>query len=954
MSSEKTSMTKESGEKSCFQLKGISRVVSSKEQDINMNLVAPNRFNYLMRKPRLVTTMPSSCIMPKLTQTEIKKRLAHIKYPLVILGKDQISSNIQVPQDESPQFNGLDDHIWPFMVEWSEIRTLNKGDVSTKDPRRNSNTLNKKCNSYFSDSNSSKSRHQPNFEEATNRQLGFKDKKQASYGSATNKTKTETKRPTPCSEINDKLLQSTKKQKSIVQLKDKMLNFLYKKSSSRNVINESHQNDEDDAKSSRNVIAEFNKVDADFDYVTTEVGVRSVVEPNKLPKKRAVPSPLPAILTNKRALHYAYPWAKAKWASDFIENVIKKIRSGVYYTQDHSKEVNHKCQAGEFLQLRLNIILSHICYNTYFSVDLKEVSVQAGTVCDSSDSTQTTDSDINMAHDVTITSKQNNCLSIPGFKNTLPALEIKTLNKNQIAVKHCMTNIMLQFDISVPAKSDHSTTSLSKSSSLIPIEVTESHTKIYKCKTTILNAMLPAELCYILPRMMHTIMNSNLNSDLPTALCPGKTDSCLSTISELTRYETADTVSSLASLHMTPEVKHVLEGRFSNKITCVKNAFTRKVNLRASYNYDLVIELLPKLSLKDLSQLEVIPRVFELNNTKEGLSPFDDSYKQLSTDVTNIKIPTCTTMQVYTGRNKRLSAVFKPYDLLGMIEGILSNHNLLINLNLTTYFDMLKLQYDNKNIEINMSIKNDKGVEKNISVIVTKLKIDSLYNAFPKINNRKSYASSDNHTRRDNPIKCIEYTNSSLTNKPDNTGITQVTSIKNKKKGFYKLYRKCKSTTNIPSPEKCINTPLNKVTTLEDFFQILGSKKMLCSVFDGYAAKKILSSIIEVKVYMIPNLHRTLLVVEKYIYTNTFLQMKNWITEINPSQALLILLLTNKKDTPNLVRFRPILLQGIAVNRITRATELDMEIEVIERENLNKFSQVILTSLINYLSFRHQ
>lgn len=69
--------------------------------------------------------------------------------------------------------------------------------------------------------------------------------------------------------------------------------------------------------------------------------------------------------------------------------------------------------------------------------------------------------------------------------------------------------------------------------------------------------------------------------------------------------------------------------------------------------------------------------------------------------------------------------------------------------------------------------------------------------------------------------------------------------------------------------------------------------------------------------------------------------MKNWITDINPKQALLILLLTNKKDTPNLVRFRPILLQGIAVNRITRATELDMEIEVIERENLNKLPQVL-------------
>lgn len=60
--------------------------------------------------------------------------------------------------------------------------------------------------------------------------------------------------------------------------------------------------------------------------------------------------------------------------------------------------------------------------------------------------------------------------------------------------------------------------------------------------------------------------------------------------------------------------------------------------------------------------------------------------------------------------------------------------------------------------------------------------------------------------------------------------------------------------------------------------------------------------------------------------------MKSWISEITPKQALLVLLLTNKKETPSLTRFRLLILQAIAVNRITRASELDMEIEVIERE----------------------
>lgn len=56
---------------------------------------------------------------------------------------------------------------------------------------------------------------------------------------------------------------------------------------------------------------------------------------------------------------------------------------------------------------------------------------------------------------------------------------------------------------------------------------------------------------------------------------------------------------------------------------------------------------------------------------------------------------------------------------------------------------------------------------------------------------------------------------------------------------------------------------------------------------------------------------------------------------------MLVLLLMNKKDTPNLIRFRPVLLQGIAVNRITRAIELNMEIEVIETENVGLTKEVI-------------
>ncbi|KAJ2949533.1 hypothetical protein O0L34_g15454 [Tuta absoluta] len=124
-----------------------------------------------------------------------------------------------------------------------------------------------------------------------------------------------------------------------------------------------------------------------------------------------------------------------------------------------------------------------------------------------------------------------------------------------------------------------------------------------------------------------------------------------------------------------------------------------------------------------------------------------------------------------------------------------------------------------------------------------------------------------------------------------------------KKKSYMNLYKKCKSSND---GDGCYMR-LSNISNMEGFATALGAAKTFCGVFDENASQKILSCVEE---------------------------MKQWINYISPSQALLVLLLANKKETPNLLRFRPVLLQGIAVNRITRVTELDMEIEVIERENM--------------------
>lgn len=105
-------------------MKGITKVVLSKDQ---------HRTNLQNRKPRLFTTIPRTTITPKPTQADIKRRIANIKFPLVILDKEQVSSTIQVIDFyDHPQFSGLDKHIWPFMLEWNDEFSRTAKNVKTQ------------------------------------------------------------------------------------------------------------------------------------------------------------------------------------------------------------------------------------------------------------------------------------------------------------------------------------------------------------------------------------------------------------------------------------------------------------------------------------------------------------------------------------------------------------------------------------------------------------------------------------------------------------------------------------------------------------------------------------------------------------------------------------------------------------------------------------------------------
>ncbi|KAJ8714579.1 hypothetical protein PYW07_002804 [Mythimna separata] len=330
LGSSKTELPNKMNEQVSRNGKSNNIAVLNKEHKSTANI--NKRLNPQQRKPRLLTTMPSSSLLTKLTQTEIKRKLANMSFPIVVLGKDEVSSSVKVIDYDPPQFNGLDNHIWPFMLEWSAI--------ARKDTKQDKNMQTRICESNLLDSNSESRSRTVNTEEGTFMQDSLKDKKQVNDDSIINKRRPKVT-PTVYPEIKDKSLECTKKQKPIVQLKDKMLNFLYKRSSNR-------ENDEND---------ESKPITLDKNFPTAENNNPALTD--KHIKKVLSPG--------KKTRLYKHPWAKAKWASDFIDNVMKKVRRGVYYTQDRKD----------------------FCHT--YEIDLKKASAEAESPCDFTNFTQTFD-----------------------------------------------------------------------------------------------------------------------------------------------------------------------------------------------------------------------------------------------------------------------------------------------------------------------------------------------------------------------------------------------------------------------------------------------------------------------------------------------------------------------------------------------------------------------------------
>ncbi|XP_050349729.1 uncharacterized protein LOC126773141 isoform X2 [Nymphalis io] len=823
---------------------GITKVVLSKGQNIlltKQNTVSKQDF---LKKSRLSSPTAVNSITPTVNHSsiklsEIKRKLKSIKFPLVILGKDQLSSTVTVENYDPPQFTGLDEHIWPFMRMWYDINGSNSVELY---------------------------KHQSlNLNNVTTNIRGTNNRNIINI----------------CPKIEDKhkVLLIDRSEKPMHRIKNKMMQFIHKKTAPENEVYNTKYNNQKQGRDIKNSSSRV--VDVGTNTINNFVFSKQV---NVLAKKNDL-----KIFKNVSPINNNVK-TKAKWASDFIENVIRKIRNGVYYYQDEKDKFKEPYK------------------NT------KEHGVQTETVKTQSQTVDFSVSNQAIAEEVSVTEQIDSDSSIPGFDNRLSDLEIETLNNfNQVAVKHCVANIIIQFDVALSFE-NNSVLQLKQSYPCIPITIIENQPAIFKCKTNIINAILPSELCSILPSLMKKIINSNSNlAGTPPDV--EKLNSNLSTISEFTRCKSDimiddDSYRSFVpvQINLMTNIKVVNEGKFSSThlLHITKNiSRNMKTEFYKSIDINNIKGLLTtiNINLLPLGQINQI----NLLNYDDGPKPsIVDDIIQSTKRLPN----TCKTLQPYQYSSKKLLHSRDNYSFMRIVETILGPKNVIFNLN-TSFSHISKVVFYKNPLTISF-VTTKKPYINILNSTIPDINIHDLHYGIRVENDDKFAGTSNLNTFYPAKPKAdkIGYLHTSKPEKRKSVIEFCTNNTRNKKRGFVKLYKKCKSMSSISGNKT--RTNLNKINNIEEFCIALGSGKMLSEVLDGNAERKILFAINE---------------------------MKNWINDITPRQALLVLLLANKKDTTNLVRYRPIILQGIAVNRITRVSELDMEIEVIERENLNKLIQ---------------
>lgn len=457
-------------------------------------------------------------------------------------------------------------------------------------------------------------------------------------------------------------------------------------------------------------------------------------------------------------------------------------------------------------------------------------------------------------------------VKIPGFDDDvdiLRELEVSSLTFNKIAIKHRLTNVIVQFDITVSSKSCDFVLDVNNSSSFVPLTVTDNNTKVFKCNTKIVNAILPAELCNLIPTLMREFIDSKAHLTLFPASSPFiQLHDCACATSDLDLHSiyTVNPCNILGLYdipkRMSPVLKTALDGKFAIKIftPCICCTHQKFVINHTPRMAD-VTNLLPALS-------SPIPIFLCIVNPLDFVMPKANSKKQWQSS-------DCRTLQVYKCQQKDYSLNDLAHPKL--MHAMRKFYTFNLTFCMPPYFNSLIVKTD-------VLLTLIEGLEGTIATTLRNMHAESISSQFlsMKINEIEkkvpqmeiilkktvsqmgnTLVASDKAITEVLPVKAKQskiafslFGSNLISGKPDIVSdFFNKTGKKDQKCCKYRyirLYKKCKSTTNLSGERSC--TPLNKIINLDEFFQALGCAKTMSCIFDGSNGKKIMAAIEEVKI----------------------------------------------------------------------------------------------------------
>ncbi|GBP07624.1 hypothetical protein EVAR_2752_1 [Eumeta japonica] len=192
------------------------------------------------------------------------------------------------------------------------------------------------------------------------------------------------------------------------------------------------------------------------------------------------------------------PLSPYKQIKDSAESIIRKVNDGAYY-KSYGKSTRHTTKNR---RLEKNRSINESTMSMEFPKQ-KEINTY--------DEEQLLDN--GQANGLSIKEQRDMLLSIPGFNEPLPPLQIETVGVDILNIKHHLTNTTVQFEIAVQKQSntleDHC-----QLYNCMPIYDPKSNSQVFKCKKVIFNGELPTEICTILPSLMEGIQRGEQLDDL--------------------------------------------------------------------------------------------------------------------------------------------------------------------------------------------------------------------------------------------------------------------------------------------------------------------------------------------------------------------------------------------------------------------------------------------------------